>query len=498
MQIADKFIITIFGASGDLTKKKLIPGLYNLFQQKLFGKNFAILGIARTIYTDKSYRQYISRETAINDPDFISRLYFISVNTTSVDDYEKIKTRLELLDQQYHTNGNILFYMSLPPSMFSAVIGGLAHTGLNNHNTTTGWRRIIVEKPFGYDLESAQKLNKELLSVFFEQQIYRIDHYLGKETVQNILVTRFSNSIFEPLWNNKYINHVQISAVEDIGIEKRGGYYDSSGALRDMVQNHLLQVFGMIAMEEPSSIDSASIRDKISEAFKALKIPDTKKMLTDVIRGQYTRSCKDEFMMAGYKQEDGIPEQSTTETYVALKAEIDNERWKGVPFFFRTGKRLRNKVSEVVIQFKPSVTRLFNNHNNEPNQLVFRLQPDEGILFRFGLKKPGAGFDITNVNMLFRYSSMVEKPIVSGYDRLLLDCLNGDSTLFSRGDAQEQSWKFITPILNFFKENPNHNLYGYKAGTWGPIEATDLIFKETGYLWRNTCRGLENECICML
>jgi len=389
-------------------------------------------------------------------------------------------------------NGNTIFYLSTPPSLYEVIPQNLAQRHLNKEED--GWKRLIIEKPFGYGLESAMDLNSKLQISWGEEQIYRIDHYLGKETVQNVLVTRFSNGIFEPLWNRNYVHHVEITSAESIGVEKRGGYYESSGALRDMIQNHLLQLVGLIAMEPPSSNDSNSIRNETVKVFQSLRPISEKEVISSVIRGQYLASTIRDEKVKGYREEEGVDPNSKTETYAALKFYIDNWRWGSVPFYIRTGKRLPTRVTEAVIHFKPTPHYLFSRKDlcDSCNQLVIRIQPDEGILFKFGMKSPGAGFEVENVNMDFHYSDLSNQRIPAAYERLLHDCMIGDSTLYARGDAVMAAWKFLSPVLNAWKNDSTVPVYGYPSGTWGPEKADDLI-EEHDMTWRYPCKNLEGD-----
>jgi glucose-6-phosphate 1-dehydrogenase len=504
MQIPDPQLLVIFGASGDLTMRKLIPALFDLEKQKLLPDDFAVLGVGRTPLTDDSFRSHMEgalKTYADLKPDdinrknrFIKRLYYISINTSNPDDYHLLKERLTVLENEYHTGGNIIFYFAIPPALYIPVARSLESEGLNkSHNK--GWRRIVIEKPFGYDLDSSYELNVKLLQIFSEEQIYRIDHYLGKETVQNIIVTRFSNAIFEPLWNRNFIHHIEITAAEDIGIENRGGYYENSGALRDMFQNHLLQLVALVAMEPPVWADSKSIRNEILKVFESLRPLNAEELRNSVVRGQYTESTIRGIRVPGYRQENGIHRESRTETFVAVKFFIDNWRWNGVPFYVRTGKRLPTRATEIVIHFQSAPHHIFcripgllENHN----QLIIRIQPDEGLLIKFGMKIPGAGYKVHNVNMDFLYSSLGNIYLPNAYERLLLDCMLGDPTLYTRGDAVECAWKFADPILKHWELNPDLVLYGYPAGTWGPKEA-DSLFEATGYSWRSPCKNLSND-----
>ena len=494
-------ILVIFGASGDLTYRKLIPSLYDLYNQDMLAEKFIILGVSRTDYSSEKFRERIEKgiKSFANFKDagkdkldsFLKRVFYKSIDTENQEDYKQLKTEIDELHKKFDIPENCIYYLSTPPSLYSTIPLALGKAGINKNNS--GWKRLVVEKPFGYDLESAKKLNKDLTKVFREDQIYRIDHYLGKETVQNIFVTRFANGIFEPLWNRNYIHHVEVTGVEDIGVENRGGYYDSSGALRDMLQNHLMELTGIIAMEPPSSFDSDSIRNEIVKVFQSLRPLREEDIIKDVIRGQYVTSKIKGEKVPGYREEKGVNPDSKTETYVALKLFIDNWRWGGVPFYIRTGKRLPTRVTEVVIHFKPTPHYLFSRNNmlDGCNNLVIRIQPDEGILLKVGMKIPGTGFNVQNVNMDFHYSDLRGSYLPSAYERLLHDCMIGDSTLYQRGDAVEAAWKFVNPILKAWKNNPDIPIYGYPAGTWGPEHADDILGK--GLAWRYPCKNLAND-----
>ena len=499
MKKAEPQIVTIFGASGDLTYRKLIPAIYDLFRQDLLPQCFAVLGTSRTDLSDESFRekvmagvmQFAKTDTsapAVLDA-FASLLYYVPVQTKDPADYAKLKSRLSELDAKCGTQGNYIFYLSTPPFLYETIPACLAAHGLNQEGEGTGWKRLIIEKPFGYDLESALDLNHKIHEGFKEKQVYRIDHYLGKETVQNMLVTRFSNGIFEPLWNRNYIHHVEITGAESIGVGDRGGYYDSSGALRDMVQNHLLQVLGMVAMEPPTIVEATSIRNEVLKVFQALRPIKEEEVAQHVIRGQYVSSVIDGQEVKAYREEKGVPEDSQTETYVAMKFFIDNWRWGGVPFYIRTGKALPTRVTEVVIHFKETPHRLFAERAQKPhnfNRMVIRIQPDEGVLIKFGMKIPGSGFRVKNVDMDFRYSDLTDQYLPSAYERLLLDAMLGDATLYARGDAVEAAWKFVEPILKAWKNRPEIPLYGYPAGTWGP-EPADAMIEGEDITWRSPC-----------
>jgi len=501
MQKPQNHILVIFGASGDLTKRKLIPALLELYDQNLLPDNFGILGVGRTDYSNNSFRDWMVenikkyKTSEIDDSKvgpFINHLYYQSIDTSNDSDYEKIKIKLDEIDSKLETHGNYIFYLSTPPSLYSVIPRNIASCGLNDESK--GWRRLIVEKPFGYDLLSAQELNKNLLDFFDEEQLYRIDHYLGKETVQNLLVTRFSNGIYEPLWNRNFIDHVEITSAESLGVGSRGGYYDHSGALRDMLQNHLLQMVGLVAMEPPSSLDSLAIRNETLKVFQSLRPLKEEDVKSSAIRGQYVASKVRGEEIIGYREEKGVDPNSKTETYAALKFYIDNWRWGGVPFYIRTGKRLPTKVTEIVIHFKQTPHYLFSKKNGAEacNQLIIRIQPDEGILLKFGMKVPGSGFNVQNVNMDFHYSDLSNFKLPTAYERLLLDAMLGDSTLYARGDAVEEAWKFIAPIQEVWKNDPSVKVYGYPAGTWGP-EIADELIENRNSTWRYPCKNLADD-----
>lgn len=496
-------VLVIFGASGDLTYRKLVPALFDLYIQDLLPENFRVLGVARSDFSDDSFRKkisegitnysslYHSRKEELDY--FLSSIHYLSINTDNPSDYSTLKSELEKLDTEYKTDGNYLFYLSTPPSLYPLIPRYLALQGLNKKEGKI--RRIIIEKPFGTDLISAINLNQSLLADFEEDQIYRMDHYLGKETVQNMLVTRFSNSIYEPLWNRNFIHHVEITAAESIGVENRGGYYDGSGALRDMVQNHLLQLLAFVAMEPPSVIGSDAIRNEKLKIFQAIRPLSHENLLTDVIRGQYIASKVKGVMEGGYREEKNVNPESRTETYIALKMFIDNWRWGGVPFYLRTGKRLPTRVSEVVIHFKPAPLNLFGgDESNRGNTLVMRIQPDEGLLLKTGMKVPGSGYNVKEVNMDFHYSQLQDTYLPSAYERLLLDAMLGDPTLYTRGDALESAWSFVQPILDYWQENPEAPLYGYPCGSWGP-EGADKLIEGKDITWRYPCKNLSDDGI---
>jgi glucose-6-phosphate 1-dehydrogenase len=484
-------VLVIFGASGDLTKRKLIPALYELYIQKLLPEKFAVLGTSRTVLTDNDFRERAGEFLPVgeNVETFKKMLFYQPVSNDKAEDFIPLKNRLFEISEDLQIPKNYIFYLSIPPTLYSVIPNFLHEIGLSKSDKH--FRRLIIEKPFGTNLNSAKELNIKLLKYFNEDQIYRIDHYLGKETVQNMLVTRFSNGIFEPLWNHNYIDRVEITSAESLGVEGRGGYYDNSGAMRDMLQNHLMQLVGFVAMEPPVVIEANAIRNEVIKVFQSLR-PFKENMIDkNVIRGQYTGSVIKGEKVIGYREEPGVDSFSRTETFVAIKFFIDNWRWAGVPFYIRTGKKMPTRVTEVVIHFKSVPHHLFETSSLAVNnQLIIRIQPDEGILLKFGMKTPGAGFDVQSVNMDFHYSDLTNTIVPSAYERLLLDCMQGDATLYARGDAVEQAWQFVQPILNAWETNPEIPIYGYPAGTWGP-EYSDTLIK--GANWRYPCKNLTDD-----
>lgn len=472
MKKASDQLLVIFGASGDLTARKLLPSLFELHVRELLPEHFCILGAARTDYTDEEYRaeekKQILEASKNKDLDeaqldsFLHRVFYLAFDSTNSAEYGKLKERIRFLQQQEQLPDRVIYYLATPPLMYELVPACLQENGMNVPEKEDGWRRVIVEKPFGTSLESAQRLNQHLCKIFDEKEIYRIDHYLGKETVQNILVLRFSNGIFEPLWNRNYVDSVEISASETLGVENRGKYYDGAGALRDMIQNHLMQLMAFTTMESPSVFDPEPIRDEIVKVFRALRPYQPKEIDKLIVRGQYD----------GYRQEKNVAPDSNTETYVAMKMFIDNWRWSGVPFYIFTGKKLPEKTSEIVVNFKSTPHQLFAGQcsGSSCNKLIIRIQPNESITLKFGLKMPGAGFTVKQVGMDFRYDSLSKSYLPDAYERLLLDAMLGDSTLYARSDALEASWKLIDPILRHWKEEGSKNLFFYEPGEDGPLE----------------------------
>ncbi len=470
MKPEDQLLI-IFGASGDLTSRKLLPALFELQLRNMLPDKFAILGAARTVHSEQEYRD-ISRQHLVDELDnnpteeqlqvFLNRLYYLSFDSTKSEEYNKLKDRIDEIRKKASLPDKIIFYLATPPVMYEKIPAFLKENKLNKSVEKGGWHRLIVEKPFGTSLKSAQKLSEHLKKIFDEKEVYRIDHYLGKETVQNILVLRFSNGIFEPLWNRNYIDSIEITASETLGIENRGKYYDGAGAMRDMIQNHLMQLMSFVAMESPSVFEPEPIRDEIVKVFRAIRTIEQECIDDNVIRAQYE----------GYKEENSVDPDSTTETWVGMRFFIDNWRWSGVPFYFFTGKKQAEKVSEITINFKSTPHQLFVGQcsGTSCNRLTIRIQPNEGISLRFGLKVPGAGFQVRQTSMDFNYSSLSDVKLPDAYERLLLDAMLGDSMLYTRSDALEASWKFIDPILNHWKMIGDKNLYTYPAGYNGPPE----------------------------
>jgi glucose-6-phosphate 1-dehydrogenase len=487
-------IIVIFGASGDLTKRKLIPALYNLAKEKLLPDNFAVVGYARREIGTAAFRERMKADTAEYagsemDPEvwkwLESRLYYQRGDLQTTEHFADLQKVLAELDAKHGTEGNLLFYLATAPDLFAPVVQRLQALGLTSE-TDKRWRRAIVEKPFGHDLASARELNRELRLSLDERQIYRIDHYLGKETVQNLLVFRFSNGIFEPIWNRRYVDHVQITVSETLGVEGRGGYYDHSGALRDMVPNHIFQLISLVAMEPPISFDADAVRDEQTKVLRALSPMTPEQVLHNTVRGQYGPGTSGNRTVPGYRSEPNVKPTSNTETFVAMKLDIDNWRWKGVPFYLRVGKALPKRVSEIVVTFRKPPFSLFRAtpiESLEPNQLVINVQPDEGITLTFGAKRPGPTMGIGGVGMRFSYEDYFGSAPATGYERLLYDALMGDQTLFQRADMVECGWSVVAPVLDVWQALTARDFPNYAAGTWGPKASHDLLARD-GRAWR--------------
>lgn len=488
-------VMVIFGATGDLTHRKLLPALYNLALEHPLPAGFSVVGFARRPYSDDEFRQQAlesvntySRQKPVNPQvweSFAAGIRYLRSDFHDSAGYEKLSAILTTLDQERGTAGNRIFYLSTPPSQYAEIIQHIGAAGLNKNRK--GWTRVIIEKPFGHDLGSANELNRQVAKVFREEQVYRIDHYLAKETVQNILVFRLANGIFEPVWNRRYVDHVQITIAENVGLEGRGTYYEESGAIRDMVQNHMLQLLSLVAMEPPIAFDGNAVRDEKVKVLHGLQPLSSRDVTTNIIRAQYGPGFVSGHPVPGYLEEKGIPANSTTETYIVLKAFIDNWRWAGVPFYLRTGKHLPKRVTEIAIQFKQAPLVLFKRseaHGQvEPNILVLRMQPDEGISLKFGAKVPGTEMQIRSVNMDFFYGSSFGREQPEAYERLLVDCMMGDSTLFTRRDEVEAAWIFIQSILDEWKNAPRETIQTYESGSWGPQAADEFIWRD-GRRWR--------------
>lgn len=490
----DPCVIVIFGASGDLTKRKLLPALYNLKALRLLPPDFAVVGCAVTEGSDDSFRDQFSKDIRefatrpVSEPDwddFCKRCYYTSGDFNDADTFKHLATKIALARKQWNIPGdNVLFYLAITPTLFAKVAIQLGQAGLTAEMEGS-WRRVIIEKPFGRDLDSARQLNEELTQVLREDQIYRIDHYLGKETVQNIMVFRFGNSIFEPTWNRRYIEYVQITVAEELGVELRGGYYDHSGVLRDMVQNHMLSVLSLIAMEPPSSISGESVRNEKVKVLEAIRPMTPEEIISNCVRGQYDAGIIQGKPVPAYRSEPDVNPKSNTETFVAMKLQVENWRWADVPFYLRSGKRLPKHTTQVVIGFRRTPLRLFGedlSENVKPNRLVLHIQPDEGITFDIHAKKPGPQVEVVGVPLDFSYSQFGEENAATGYETLLYDCMIGESSLFHRYDSVDASWQICNPILDVWGALPARNFPNYDAGTWGPDAAQRLV-EQAGHRW---------------
>jgi glucose-6-phosphate 1-dehydrogenase len=488
-RLPEPCVLVIFGATGDLTHRKLMPALFDLYSDNKLPRGFTVVGYARRPKTNEQFRDEMREavhEFARNKPEesdrwdsFAEGLYYHQAEFHDPEGYPRLDELMKHFDETRGTMGNRLFYLATAPEFYELIVEQLGASGLNH---SQGWTRIIVEKPFGRDLQSARALNQHILQVFNEPQIYRIDHYLGKETVQNIFAFRFANTIFEPLWNRNYVDHVQITAAESVGVEDRGGYYDTAGALRDMVQSHLLQLLSLTAMEPPVSFDSNAVHDEKVKVLRAVCPLSSEEMAQDIVRGQYGRGKG----MLGYREESRVNPESSTETFVALKLEIDNWRWAGVPFYLRTGKRLTRRFTEIAIQFKEVPHPLFSEGSVpliRPNVLALRIQPDEGIHLRFAAKRPGQAMELRDVKMDFYYKTAFGSAPGEAYETLLIDAMRGDATLFARRDEVETGWSLVTPVLEHWQKTPAPSFPNYAAGTWGP-EDQDKFFGREGQHWR--------------
>jgi glucose-6-phosphate 1-dehydrogenase len=494
-RVPDPCAFVLFGATGDLAHRKVMPAIYQLWRTNLLPAEFSLVAVARRPYTDETFaaevRSSIEKYSRVQPIDedaweeLAKRITYQPLDFGDDSGFDRLGSRLEELDAERGTAGNRLFYLATQPSQVTEIVRQLGRVGLDHEVRGTGWRRVVVEKPFGRDYDSARTLNHEVGKVFRESQVYRIDHYLGKETVRNLLVFRFGNGIFEPVWNRSYVDHVQITVAESIGVESRGAFYEETGASRDILQNHLLQLMTLVAMEPPSSFQADALRDQKLQILRAIAAPGPDDIRRHIVRGQYGPGWVGGEAAAGYRQEPEVDPVSETETFVAGRFEIDDWRWSGVPFYLRAGKRLPKRATEIAIQFKEVPLRLFREAAGDPtpNVLAMRIQPDEGIMLRFAAKVPGLGLDVRTVNMDFAYdtSFVVDSP--DAYETLILDALLGDASLFTRADEVEAAWSVVTPIINTWAEMAPPRFPDYAAGTWGPEAADDLIEKD-GRWWR--------------
>jgi glucose-6-phosphate 1-dehydrogenase len=493
-RVPDPCVLALFGATGDLAHRKVIPAMYHLWRTNLLPHEFVLLAIGRRPYDDDSFRAEIhgsleqfSRLLPLDEPawkSFKERIRYHRLDFDDAGGFDSLVTRLDEIDEAEGTRGDRLFYLATQPSQFAEIVGQLGRVGLDHERHDGGWRRVVIEKPFGHDLDSAKRLNREVGKVFRESQVYRIDHYLGKETVRNLMVFRFGNGIFEPLWNRRYVDHVQITVAESIGIENRGAFYEETGAVRDVLQNHLLQLVSLVAMEPPATFEADALRD---EKVKVLRAIGTRPAdpATDVVRGQYGPGWVAGQPVTGYRQDEDVDPLSETETFVAARLNIDDWRWSGVPFYVRTGKRLPKRATEIAIQYRAVPHHLFRDTGAEPdpNLLAIRIQPDEGIMLRFGAKVPGLGLDVRSVTMDFTYGSAFSVDSPEAYETLILDALQGDQSLFTRADEVEEAWSLVDPLIDAWSHDGAPDFPNYEAGSWGPAAADELLARE-GRRWR--------------
>ena len=497
-KVPEPCVITIFGATGDLTQRKILPAIYNLRRAGLLPAETCVVGFARRKLSDDDFRREMKAavEEHSREPvepalwhDFEAGLFYQQGDFGERESFHDLAERMEQIDDSRGTAGNRLYYLAAPPSTYTEIVANIGHARMDRQGGHAGWARIVVEKPFGHDLASAGALNDALIKVFDEAQVYRIDHYLGKETVRNLLVFRFGNGIFEPLWNRRYVDHVQITVAEDLGVEGRGAFYEEAGATRDILQNHLLQVMTLVAMEPPIAFEADALRDEKVRVLRAIDPRWTDaRVRASVVRGQYTGGWVGDKQVPGYREEPEVNPESHVDTFVALKLEIQNWRWADVPFYLRTGKRLPRRATEIAIQFKLPPLMLFGESATppEPNLLALRIQPNEGIMLRFAAKVPELGLDVRSVNMDFTYGTSFTRDAPEAYETLLLDAMLGDASLFTRADEVEAAWAIVTPLADVWREwaeEGKQDLCFYEAGSWGP-EAADELIEHDGRRWR--------------
>lgn len=488
--------MVIFGGSGDLTRRKILPAMFNSAKEGILPENFTVIGCGKPVMTVEEYRKMVTdalhnfakAENADQNvlKKFIDNVFYVGGGFEEDALYTQLDDLIRKNCNAMSCSDNRIYYLSTPPSVFPVITHKLAQHGMSRVEGANYWRRIIIEKPFGRDLESARQLNAEIAKAFEEWQVYRIDHYLGKETVQNVMAFRFANGIFEPLWNRNYIDHIQITAAESLGVEDRGGYYEESGALRDMIQNHVLQVMTLVAMEPPSTFDANAVRDERVKVMRAIRPIKEEEVDKYFVRGQYAAGVVHNETVSGYRQEPKVNPESSTETFVAAKLFVDNWRWAGVPFYIRTGKRMPRRDSEIVIFFKRTPHMMFTRAATEevaPNVLVLQIQPDESITMSFEAKVPGPDMNLKSVNMHFAYHEAFNAEIAEAYQRLILDCMRGDATLFMRKDMVEVAWWLVMPVLQRWQKNKPKGFPNYPAGTWGPLES-ELLLTNDGRKWR--------------
>jgi glucose-6-phosphate 1-dehydrogenase len=492
-RVPDPSVLVLFGATGDLAHRKVVPALFQLWRTNLLPHEFVLVAIGRRPYDNDSFRAEIrtslekySRVLPLDEAAwrmFAERVEYRRLDFADPDGFDQLAVYLEELDGSRGTRGNRLFYLATQPSQFAEIVAQLGRVGLDHERHDGGWRRVVIEKPFGHDLPSAQKLNRDVGRVFRESQVYRIDHYLGKETVRNLLVFRFGNSLFEPIWNRRYVDHVQITVAESLGIENRGAFYEETGAARDVVQNHLLQLVSLVAMEPPATFQADALRDEKVKVLRAITTNPSE--AREVVRGQYGPGWVAAEQVPGYRDETDVDPQSETETFVAARLGIDDWRWSGVPFYVRTGKRMPKRSTEIAIQFRQVPHQLFklSATDPDPNLLTIRIQPDEGIMLRFGAKVPGLGLDVRSVTMDFTYGSAFSVDSPDAYETLILDALQGDASLFTRADEVEHAWAIVDPIIAAWTEAPAPPFPNYEAGTWGPAASDELLARD-GRKWR--------------